>query len=83
MNYCRGCGHERLMHDSWGCKSCSRCAISIIYMTKLFADEDNKKAEEEVIKAAEIKVAAADRVEESRLKALYNRILAEREQRIT
>lgn len=70
------------MHDSWGCKSCVGCKLSIIFMTSLFAKED-KGNEQEVIEEAQALDAKADRIEESKIRELWFRVLAERETRIT
>lgn len=74
------CRHERLTHDSWGCKNSGcRCGISVIYLTPLNRTKKSSKAkDEETIRLGNELVAEDDRVEESRLKALYNRMLGER-----
>lgn len=74
------CKHERLTHDSWGCKnSACHCGISVIYLTPLSSTARASKAEvEKTIRAGDELVVEEDKAEESRLKALYNRMMKDR-----
>ena len=33
MIICQTCDHERMMHDSWGCRAGCDCKVSIVFVT--------------------------------------------------
>lgn len=76
MTSCQSCGHDRLLHDSWGCKLRCTCGASIIYMTALFSVLD-QAGQAEAIKQGNELVEEADRLEESHISALRSRATAE------
>lgn len=70
------CGHERLMHDSWGCKHRDGCGVSIIYLTPAPSAKPvnhDHEAAAELIKHGNALAIEADKLEESRLKKVYER----------
>lgn len=82
MSNCRSCGHERLLHDSWGCMTRCGCAVSIIYLTAPpFSAPPDQVVEVELIRQGNALVLEADRLEESHIRAMRDRSIAEIEPR--
>lgn len=80
MKYCFACRHERLQHDSWGCKNGCGCGVSIIYLTPVDFAGAKREDDNEVIEASNELVVEQEKVAESRLRALYMRVIANRAQ---
>lgn len=77
MTNCHVCDHDRMLHDSWGCKMKCLCGLSIIYLTpNLYADPLDQM-DQEAIGQANAVVAEAERLAESHIRELHERALAE------
>lgn len=76
MILCRACGHQRLLHDSWGCKDCN-CRVSIVYLTFDSPAQKDEKAERETLRLGNVLDGRASRLAEFRLKVLFERAVAE------
>jgi len=67
VSQCHVCGCDRLLHDSWGCKTCG-CKVSVIYLASQPSPESA-----DVIERGNELVVAADRLAESHLRELVER----------
>lgn len=77
MKTCPTCGHNRLMHDSWGCKL-RDCGVSIVYLTpNLFAEATDNK-DQEALDWGKVLDAESDRVAEYTVTMIAQRAVAER-----
>lgn len=74
MTVCQSCLHNRMSHDTWGCRLKCGCGVSIVYMTEKFSSGPPDQA---AIDQSNALVAEADRLEESRIKALRQRAVDE------
>lgn len=84
MNKCPTCGHSRLVHDSWGCKTKCGCSVSIVYITpNLFVEVVNKSEEQDAIDQGNLLDVQADKVEEYRVRMIARRAAAEYHQATT
>lgn len=78
MKICPTCGHDRLMHDSWGCKL-RDCGVSIIYLTpNLFAEGTTSSEDQEILKLAKALDTEDDRVSERTVRMIAARAASER-----
>ena len=74
---CRSCGHDRLLHDSWGCKTKCGCRVSIIYLTPDPLAKRDEAVEREILKMGNQLDGQTDRLGESHLRELFERAVAE------
>ena len=73
MKICPYCDHERMFHDSWGCKVRCGCEVSIIYITSHPTEIADSSRDAEILKKAKELVATEDLVQESNIKMLRQR----------
>ena len=74
MKKCPYCPDDRLMHDSWGCKTKCGCRVSIIYLTNnLFAEPADKDKEQEILNRGKALIAELDRHGEDYISRLIQR----------
>lgn len=73
------CKHDRLLHDSWGCKVCkTSCGVSVIYLTpNLYAAKVDKAQEQQVLAQAKALDAELDRKAERDAAIMYERSVEE------
>jgi hypothetical protein len=77
MSDCHACGHKRLLHDSWGCREICGCGVSIIYLTPHPRQPGDDVVEEEIIAEGNKLAVERDRTEESRIKMMQERQIAD------
>jgi len=76
MKTCPTCGHDRLMHDSWGCKM-KDCGVSIVYLTPNLFAEKSTGSDQDILDQGKALDAESDRTGESLVRAIAERSVTE------